>query len=158
MMNSKQYIINGKTYIQRPLVLGQFRQLIGVVKDIQIPPTLNAMLIASSLGDSLPRAIAVVITESGVKLREKEKNIDKAAAEIEFDLSLELAVEIIEDFFDLTLTPALINRIRGMMKKAGMGITLSGASKKSASSSPEGTSQNATTSSGDTPSENASPT
>ena len=49
-----KYQIANKTYVQRPLVLGQIRQLLGILKDIDLPKEADPVSIAVALGDKLP--------------------------------------------------------------------------------------------------------
>lgn len=60
-----KYIIDGKTYIQKPLVLGQIRQLIGHLKGLEIKPGSSGVGIVFELGDQLPAALAIVLVEEG---------------------------------------------------------------------------------------------
>lgn len=92
------YEINGKTYFQKPLVLGQLVQLSDFFESLSDVPreaTINGLI--KTLGDKLPLAIAIVLCEEGKSLRDKD--VKALATEFAEHLSLEVAGRIVEDFF-----------------------------------------------------------
>jgi len=147
------YTIGGKTYVQRPLVLGQWRQLIPLLAGIALPANPGVEDLLFALGESIERIAAVVLTEEGAS--PKDKDIAALAAELEYSLTPHTAIRIADDFFvcnplqsvfeELT---AAAGRIAGAMP-AGSTI--------SPSSSPPATSPAETPSSGDSPPASASP-
>ncbi|MEP9411904.1 MAG: hypothetical protein HRF42_11010 [Candidatus Brocadia sp.] len=149
-----RYLIGGKTYIQKPLVLGQWRQLLDLLKDLKVPQDFDIREIVSAFGDKLPYALAIVLIEEGKPLREKD--IGALASQIEFEISPESTFQIIEDFFACNPMPLLLNRLSGMMQKLiPQDMTETGLT-NSASSSRMAISPNETKSYGDIPSPSAS--
>jgi len=144
-MEERKYEIGEKTYVQRPLVLGQMRQLIDLLKGITIPAGADAYGLINALGDSLPQVLAIVLTEEGKSPR--DKNMKEAAVEIEFAITPEQTLEVVDHFFELNAIPSLLSRIAGMAEKIGERMTETG-SRKSAFSSQEETSPSGTGSPG----------
>ena len=118
----EQYEINGKTYIQRPLVLGQIKQLTEALAGVDIPTGAGVGQVAGLVGDQLPRCAAVVLQPEGVAHRDKD--MDALEAEFYEHMDLVTAEKVIDDFF--ALTPAqtvakLLGRLRGMFVMAQVG-------------------------------------
>jgi hypothetical protein len=112
---SYTYEIDGIVYKQEKLKMGQINQIISLLKDVNIPADANAINLITALGDKLPKAIAIVLHVPDVKL--KDKDIDILSGELEFEMSPELALEIIEDFFDLTPISSLLERVGKTVEK-----------------------------------------
>jgi hypothetical protein len=110
-----KYEIGGVVYEQKRLVLGQINQLIGLLKEVNIPKESTAMNLVTALGDKLSLAIAIVLHKPDVKLRDKD--IKEIASDIEFEMSPELALEVIEDFFDLTPISSLLEKVGKTVEK-----------------------------------------
>ncbi|GMU26377.1 MAG: hypothetical protein AMXMBFR16_12820 [Candidatus Uhrbacteria bacterium] len=151
-MNMKTYTIGNKTYVQKPLVLGQVKQLMDIIRGVVIPEAVTIPALMDLFGDRLSLALAVVITEEGNPA--KDKDIEAVAMEIEYEIMPEQILEIIEDFF-------FINRIALLFQKGatvikGIQERMTGLS-SSVSSSVKETSPGGMTSSGDTPSRNVNP-
>ncbi|OGP65792.1 MAG: hypothetical protein A3K22_00970 [Deltaproteobacteria bacterium RBG_16_42_7] len=141
-----EYKIGGKTYTQKPLVLGQMRQLMSLLQGIVLPPDkINTFGVIFLLGNKLPAAIAIVLIPEGTNLKDKDVNV--LAKEIEFEISPEQTIEVINDFFTCNPLASLFKNISEMAEKitAQMQETLLN---KSASSSPAEMSPNETASSG----------
>lgn len=149
------YEIGGKRYVQRPLVLGQVRQLSELADGMALPESANVTEVVGLLGDKMFRALAVVLTEEGTS--PGDKDIEKLADELEWAMEPEMAIEVVEDFFDCTPIASLLERIGGLLDRFATKVRETG-SRKSASSSPTGTSPGETRSSGGSPPESASPT
>lgn len=144
----KTYAINGKTYIQRPMVLGQIRQLTEAMDGLVIPAGSGVAEIAGLLGDRLPRCAAAVLQPEGVP--HKEKDLDALAAEFAEHLDLATADQVIADFFEITPATALIRlmgRMQGVLAGMRLGMPATGLTSASACS-PAETSPKETTSSG----------
>jgi hypothetical protein len=146
----ERYTINGKTYTQRILVLGQIKQLTEALEGASIPAGSGVGQVAGLIGDQLPRCAAVILQPEGVAHRDK----DLAALEAEFAEHMDIvtADKVIDDFF--ALTPAetiarLMGRLRGVFVVARR--TEEAGSTIQCSSSAAETLPNATPSSGDTP-------
>lgn len=129
-----EYEIGGKKYIQRPLVLGQINQLMKLLQGVVIPSGVDTLALVSSLGDRLPRAIAIALTPEGASL--KDKDINALAEELEFEISPEQTLQVVEDFFVCNPIPSLLEKIGDMAGKItsqmkrrnGDGLTNSSAS------------------------------
>lgn len=106
-----QYTIAGKNYTQKPLVFGQLRQLEAVVSGLGLSADMNINDLVRKLisGGALGKAIAIVLTPEGIKL--KDKKIDALIEEIEFDLELDTTVKVIEDFFTCNPIHSLTEKI-----------------------------------------------
>lgn len=143
----KEYSIGDKKYFLKPLVLGQWQQLIRFLKGKKLPERLSPTGILESLGDDLFEGFAIVLCEDGRPL--KDKKISDLATEIQFSILPDQAMDIIEDFFVLNPMADLLKRLAGRIGQIAEKL-LTG-SMKSASSSPEETSPSGTKSSGDTP-------
>lgn len=109
-----RYEIDGITYVQKPLVLGQIRQLAEAVGGLEFSSP-SPLDVIGVLGDKLPLAIAICITPEGQAV--KDKDPAALAAEIEFSLGMETAVDIVSDFFDCNLTPSFGEKMSGMLDK-----------------------------------------
>ncbi len=141
------YEIDGRKFIQRPLVLGQLRQLLSVLKTVEIPGDANAVGLIDACGDRLPEALAIVLTEEGSSL--KDKNIAALADMLSFSVTPELALQVIEDFFSCNPVSSLLERLTGTIARATANLTPIG-SMASSLSSAAATSPDETRSSGGT--------
>lgn len=146
-MKTFQYDIGGKKYIQRPLVLGQIRQLMRAIEGVRIPQDIDTIGLISALGNKLPIAIAIVLTDETPL---KDKDIDSLASQIEFEISPETTAQVVEDFFACNPIVSLLERISGMANKISETIKVTGLESSSASSAEE-TLQKETQSSGALP-------
>ncbi|MDA8104657.1 MAG: hypothetical protein M0Z71_04690 [Nitrospiraceae bacterium] len=149
-----KYTIGGKTYMQRPLVLGQIMQLMALLKGLVIPKGIGALGLVSLLGDRLPEAIAVVLVPEGVVL--KDKDISALAEDIGFEIEPDTAIEVVENFFDLNPLSLILQKLSGMAEKIA-GKIVATSSVTSSASSPGETLPDGTKSYGDTPTKSASP-
>lgn len=151
-----KYQFSDKTYIQKKLVLGQINQLIHFFREnnITILNEVTVQGVVISLGDKIPHALAIVLTEEGKS--PKGKDLKALAEEIEFGISPETTLEVVEHFFDCNHIPSLLEKLTGMMGKITEKISLIG-SKTSSVSSPEETLQKEPQSSGDILQTSASP-
>ena len=120
-MTSERYEINGKTYIQRPMVLGQVKQLVDAMQGVVIPPGAGVADIAGILGDRLANCAAAVLQPEGVQ--HKDKDIKAMSAEFSEHLDLEQADKIIDDFFALTPARAF-TRLMAKMQIGFAGMRL----------------------------------
>ncbi|MBI5328852.1 MAG: hypothetical protein HZB80_11290 [Deltaproteobacteria bacterium] len=141
-----QYEISGNIYIQKPLVLGQIRQLFNLLEKILLPACIDAMGLIAVLGDKLPQVIAIVLTPDGIAL--KDKDIIALSKEIEFEISPEQVIQVIDDFFTCNPIQSLLGRIGGMVENLTRKIQEIGLNPSSASS-PAEILQRGTASSGD---------
>ena len=133
----KKYEINGKTYVMKPLVLGQLRALTEILKTIKIEKPSPAAIIGA-LGEKLPQALAIVLIEDGLTIKEAIEKYQERALELECEISPEETLQVVEDFFELTPVSSLVEKLTGSIKKIAEQIPK--ASKKSSTSSPTETS------------------
>lgn len=149
-MDKKKYIIGGKTFVQRPLVLGQWKELGEIIKQVAIPAELSPSALVAAVGDNVFIALAIILTEEGKPL--KGKDLPLIADEIEYGITPETAIEAISDFF--TCNPIasswqnlqrLIFQLNEKIQTAAIGLA------SSVSSSAAVISQSATGSSGTSP-------
>jgi hypothetical protein len=109
-MTEKKYEIGGKNYIQKPLVLGQIRQLLEVLKGVTIPANSDTLALVNAMSDRLPAALAVVLIPEGLSSL-RDKDLDALALEIAFAITPEQTLGVVEDFFDCNPLPSLLNRL-----------------------------------------------
>lgn len=112
-----QYDIGGVTYTAKNLVLGQINQLMKLMEGVLLPQDANVVNLISAFGDKLPKAFAILFHVPGVSL--KDKDVDKVAADIEFELTPEMTIEVVEDFFDYVPISSLIEKMGKTMEKVG---------------------------------------
>lgn len=114
-MEEYKYTIGNKVYFQKPLVIGQVSQLLNLLKDVKIPSEINVLTLITLLGDKLSKAIAIILIEPDKPL--KSKNVDELVTEIEFELSPEMAIKIVEDFFDCNPISSLLEKMGNTVNK-----------------------------------------
>jgi hypothetical protein len=110
-----EYTINAKIFEQKPLVWGQIRQLVTILKGVEFRSGLTAAELIEILGDKIPSLLAVVLTEKGSSM--KDKDIEKLATEFEFSLELDNVLQVVEDFFDCNPTASYLNKISSLVGK-----------------------------------------
>jgi hypothetical protein len=108
-----KYEFGGKVYIQEKLVWGQVKQLASVLKGITIEGQMTVPVLIDLLGDKLPLAMAVVLTEEGTS--PKDKNLEAIAKEFEFGIPVDIAFQVIEDFFSCNPIASTLQKLTGMM-------------------------------------------
>jgi hypothetical protein len=115
----KEYRIGGKTYVQKPVVLGQVRLLAPIVSGMTIASDATAAGLATALGERLPEALAIVLVEDGANVREamKDSNRVERASEIEWAIDPETVMEVASDFFECNPASSLSGKITGMSSK-----------------------------------------
>jgi hypothetical protein len=149
-----KYDISGTTYIQKPLVLGQIRQMRGVLDGLAISPSEGSAGLILALEDRLGLALAVVLTKEGETL--KDKDLHALADEIEFAITGETIMKVVDDFFTCNPVASLFEKVTGIVKKIRAAIPTG--SRTSVSSLPTEISPKETPSCGDSPQESAAPT
>jgi len=113
-MEEKDYTVNGKIYIQRPLKLKQLVDLVDALQGIEIAD-LSPLGIVHALGSRLPLAMAIVLIPEGTML--KEKDIKAIAEEFEEHLDIDTALAVAEDFFTFNPLSSISRKMKGMMIK-----------------------------------------
>ena len=179
-MSDKQYTIGGQAWVQRPLVLGQWKQLMELLKGLAIPAGAGIPQLIAIVGDRLPLALAVVLIEEGSNLRDRfglrtvagpdgtqipewyqnPEVMLEIANEIEAGIDAETIMRVIDDFLSCTPVSSILERLGAVLTSAGQIRTAmkSADSTPSSPSSPEETSPGTNASSGDSPPETVSPT
>ena len=158
-MEPKQftYTIGDKNYTQRPLVLGQINQLVALTRGVIFPKDANVTVLISLLGNRLPKALAIVLLEDKPTVPAdckdfnylRDRDIQALSDEIEFTVSPETSMQVVEDFFDCNPIASLSEKFAGLGEKIlKFKKTEKASSPPSVSSSPEETSQKETPSSG----------
>lgn len=109
------YEIGGKTYKQLPLKMGQVNQIISLLKDVNLPANITALSLITLLGDKLSQAIAIVLHDPDVSL--KDKDVQQLAKDIEFEMEPDIALGVIEDFFDITPISLLLEKVGKTIEK-----------------------------------------
>ena len=66
-----KYKIGDKTYYQKPVVLGQIKQLEEFLKDFIVPGNFSVTTLMSMLGDKFPYALAIILIEEGKSLSDR---------------------------------------------------------------------------------------
>lgn len=175
---SYRYEFGGKTWVQRPLVLGQIQQLLTVIRGLQLPIGSGVLELVEALGDRLPVALAIVLVEDGRSTQERfgirisleggalvpewhqdPCRMGEIATEIFATIDTETIIRVVSDFLSCNPISGLLGQLTGMMTMAAEMVaqTRETGSTGSSASSPEGISPDATASSGDTRPENANP-
>lgn len=136
MDNTREYVFNGTTYIQRPLVLGQVRQLVNLLEGTSFRRDGGVQAIIDALGDKIGHALAIVLTEKGKSPRDKD--LDNLAGELEYDMTPEDLLQVIDDFFCLNPVSSLFERMTATMQNVtGAFGTVTGSTSLSSPSPPE---------------------
>jgi hypothetical protein len=107
------YEINEKIYEQKTLVWGQVRQLTNILKDVAFGPETSAPALINLLGDKMPLVLAVLLTESGTSV--KDKNLDACAEELSFAISVDVVVKVVEDFFACNPIVSTLEKLSGVL-------------------------------------------
>lgn len=149
-MEPKTYNFNGKVYIQKPLVLGQMRQLSSLLQGTNLAGKKTVAELVELIGSELPKALAIVLTEEGKNI--KDKDLNKIAEELEYSITLTDAVEVAEDFFGFNQVTSVSEKIQNLFGGMwNLEIPEETGSNTSASELQEETSQKETGSSGTAP-------
>ena len=156
----KTYEIGGRTYEQRPLVLGQIRQLEQLLADVPWDKAVSAAEMLRLLGDRLPLAAAIVLRPKRpwplrLLYEPRRKNIRRLAARLTHELDLTIAYQVVADFFTCNPVRSFLARLAGVLQETGAVPTT--VSKPPASCSAAPTSPSSTPCCGDAPLQNASP-
>ena len=121
-----KYEIGSKVYEQKALVWGQVQQLTNLLTGLAFSSDMTPAEMVGIIGDKMPVALAIVLTEQGKSPR--GKNLTELAEELAFDTSVEMVVKIIEDFFDCNPTALYLEKISKLVgnvtKQVNQEITL----------------------------------
>ncbi len=103
------YKIGERTYTCKKLVLGQLAQLEDLFKLLAGVQLSNMSDLFSVLGKEMPKLLAIILSEDGKPL--KNKDVKELQEYLEEHLELDVALEILNDFFVLTPLPKLIEKV-----------------------------------------------
>jgi len=117
-MEERFYEIDGRKFVQRPLVWGQIRQLLSVLDGVEFRQGMTTLELIKLLGDKIPDALSVVLTEQGQSIREKD--LTALADFLGFSTPVETVVTVIEDFFDCNPTGSYLEKVNEALGKVGM--------------------------------------
>jgi len=106
------YIINGKEYVQKKLVLMQWNQLLKVIEGVSFTLDSSPTSMVYQLGERVPEALAIVLCETNISIR--EKNIESVKEDMEL-ADIDIAVKVIEDFFGCNPIVSLLEKFQGLM-------------------------------------------
>lgn len=152
-METVKYVINGKVYFQRPLVVGQIGQLGEFLEGLSLPSgNLGTAGIVKLLGNKLPRAVAIILHEEGKLL--KDKDVEQLEEEFREHLEHQIALKVVTDFLEFnppSLMPDALDTMTSLARWATDGLG------SYVSYSQGGTLPREMTSSGDTLSKSAKP-
>ena len=148
-----KYEIDGRTYLQRPLVLGQIDQLIECLEGMAMPQSFSPIAIKQALGEKFYTALAVVlipvppgVEPSGGKAPAKastpisellkNKDVPALAEELRWSIDHETTLEVIDHFFECNPIASILNRLTEAMLRMSVGAGLAPA-RKAAPASPD---------------------
>lgn len=125
MFEKKQYKIGDKTYLQKTLVYGQIRQILGIVRKInfgkkgeKIEFTVTDLI--NLLGDGILNFISILLIPSDSTPKDKDNS--KIAKEIEWEITSDIILEVMSDFFVFNQVSEVQKKMMEMMKKMGLRI------------------------------------
>ncbi len=157
-MPDKVYEIGGRKFIQAALVWGQIRLLRAALEGTELPAEMTPETVFEAVDSKLPQCLAAVLVEEGKA--PGEANPGETADWFDRHVTLDTALEVIEDFFTCNPIPSVLNRfarvighVAGLLRAAPRTK-----SRESSPSSPEETSPVETPSSGDAPPPTPTPT
>lgn len=126
----KRYEIGGQRYVQRPLVLGQLRALLAVLEGLELKGGMGALELIETIGDRLPRALAVVLVPEEMSVREaivEEEAVRERELELDCAITTGQCLEVIEDFFGCNPVSSLLERLGGMLGRVHESMENTGA-------------------------------
>lgn len=120
MTKEFKYTIGERMFIQRPLVWGQVRQLMDLLKTVEIKPPYGTKELVEVLGDKIIYAVAIALSEQGKS--PKEKDVTSLVTDIEFDLSVDMMLQVIDDFFSCNPTALYLERLSKLIGNVAKGV------------------------------------
>lgn len=114
---SMEYNVAGIVYIQKPLYLGQIKQLTTLLQNVSWPKKMIVSELILSLSDILNQAFAIVLIEKGkdTPTELKNKDLKFLAESFEFGIDSKTVVRIVNDFFDCNPTDSLWDMMRTLI-------------------------------------------
>jgi hypothetical protein len=131
MGNRNTYQINGQTYWQDTLVLGQAEHLTPLLDGLSMPDG-NIQVVIKAMGPKLYRALACVLVQEGQTQQDlvtalDQGKLEELAARHRNQCRWDVAVQVVTDFFDcnpVTTLPALLMSINRIMGSTTAGVLL----------------------------------
>jgi hypothetical protein len=155
-----EYVIGDKTYVQKPLVLGQIKQLTKVLKGIQWPKILDISEIINAVIDVVPEALSIVLIEKGKESIQDLKTRDLKLTQEDFEYAVDTVtlMRVVDHFLSCNPINSLWRMMRNVISTTYTAPALTEETQVEAtglidtsSTLPEETSQEETQSSGGTP-------
>jgi hypothetical protein len=110
-MEKCKYIINGKTYFQKPLVIGQVELLVKILEGRTVND-LSASGLVLSFGGILPKVAAIILIPEGEKI--SERDIEAIETELRDELTVEAALEVAADFLSCNPISLIFEQLRNL--------------------------------------------
>ena len=110
-----EHKIGDRVYVQDKPVLGQVKQLAALFKKLQIPVGSSYSDLAGLLGENITEFMAIILTQKGTKLRDKD--IKEEEQFLDENVDIEMAMEIIESFFTVVPLNSIAERITLIAQK-----------------------------------------
>jgi hypothetical protein len=115
----KKYDIGGKTYIQRPLLVGQLESLMERASSLTIT-SLDPKSVIHALGGKINYILATIMIPEGVPV--KKRDIDAIEEQLDEYLDLKTATEIVTDFFVFNPASLLLGTIKEMVARVSESV------------------------------------
>jgi hypothetical protein len=112
-----EYKIGDKTYIQKPLYLGQIKMLTKTMKGIKWPQQLDISAIMEAIIDIIPEAFSIVLIEKGKESISDLKNRDLASVQEEFEFVVNTVtiLEVVSDFLSCNPVNSLTRILKNVI-------------------------------------------
>ena len=122
---TREYKIGDKIYSQKTLVFGQIRQILGIIKKINLGKKgkiieFTVTDLINLLGDSILDFISIILIPSDSTPKDKDNS--KIAEEIEWEIKTDVISEVMSDFFIFNQISELQKKMMEMMKKMNLRI------------------------------------
>jgi hypothetical protein len=107
----KRYQIGERSYVQRPLVLGQLQQLLPFLGSIQVKRGEIFDLMGIFANGRISAALAVVLIDEGITVREALDRVEERTVEINYSITADQILEVLEDFFVCNRSSSVLERL-----------------------------------------------
>lgn len=108
-----RYEFGGKVYVQERLVWGQVRQIASALRGVSFQGEVTIPGLIDLAGDRLSTILAIVLTEEGASM--KDKDLVELAAEIESVIPIETVMQVVEDFFICNPMASVLEKLTGLI-------------------------------------------
>jgi hypothetical protein len=112
--NTKTYTINGKSYTQSLLVIGQIPRLMELV--VNLPIHSNPLVMINTWGPKLPQVLACVLVPQGQT--PDQVDCEALARELTWVVDIDTALVMVTDFLSLTGPTSLFRRLTDLLPAA----------------------------------------